>query len=250
MNKNIVIVILLLVIISGGTFFGLKEKKSQIADPALKPNVTETQHSQEQETPSADVTVVAPKLKTKEIHVYTELDNDSKNLLVGAQGEQVRLVASTNFPATVTYTFRYSNAALSPGAVVSERSSGPITKSVNPGKTVLEVFNAVGGKVDVKFTYVDNTGKSPLSITPPVGINLYIRPTVENPKPGVPVEYALVAQSTTTAVISYTVTYTSLSDSNSVTITKTAEITPVSWMKPIEWIISTTEPQLISYTLK
>jgi hypothetical protein len=249
MNKNIVIVILLLVIISGGTFFSLKEKKSQIADLALKPIVTETQPPQEKETPSTGVTVAAPKLKKKEIHVYAEPDNDSERSLVGAQGEQVRLVASTNFPATVTYKYMYSSAVVYPGAVASETSSGSITKSVNPGKTVLEVFNAIDGKVDVEFTYVDNTGKSPSSITPPVGIDLYIGATVQNPKPGAAVEYALVARATTTAVINYTVTYTPPSASKSVTITKTTEIKPDSWMKPIDWIISTTEPQLISYTL-
>lgn len=247
MNKNIVIAIMAVVIIVG-IFFGLRTMKKN--EVVLIPTTPTTEPSQQKEQGTATKSTA---VSNNEIKVYAEADTGADRIL-GSSGEQMRLIVSTTFPATVTYTATYSSAVVYPGAV-AKNTTDTQTVSVNLGKTVLREFTAIGGKVDIHFTYVDNSNKAASSITPPVKVSTVLRLQgfVSSPDdllPGAPKRYDLISTSNAAATVTYTIQYTAPSTNTQPepqTVNKTVSV-PLG-TSTITSITSTTDP-VLNYAVK
>jgi hypothetical protein len=168
--------------------------------------------------------------------------------LLGASGEQLRLMISTSFPATVTYDVTYSTAVVYPGAV-AKNVTYTETVSVNAGKTILNIFNAIDGKTAIHFTYVDNTGKLASEIVPAVKLDaqLYWYGSIDTVPGERPTKWEISVHSSAAAMLTYTVTYTPDEGGELKTFTKTV---PVPMGKSIVTKFTSFTTPEITYSFK
>jgi predicted ferric reductase len=87
---------------------------------------------------------------TNGVKVWVERDIGGEPI-VGSQGLQMRVMAKSDKPVSITYTVKYKTAVVYPGAIPQE-VGGTQTVSIQAGTTKLQTFNAIDGKVDVSYT--------------------------------------------------------------------------------------------------
>lgn len=134
----LIIIIILLVICFGYTLLNnSKEKESDLFQNNQNKTITPIENK------NID--------NRKIVDVYAEKDIGGE-ILVGAFGEQMRIVAVSSIPAEITYTIKYKSAAVVPNPVIKENTYTK-TVSIKEGRTVLQVLNAIDGKIDVEYTY-------------------------------------------------------------------------------------------------
>jgi len=191
---------------------------------------------------------------TNSENVQLFVEKDDGWGIAGGMGEQVRLVSLSTIPATITYTIKYKTGDGYPGGREEYENVTSNTISVDPGKTIIGVFLAIDGKVDIKFTYVDNTNKpySEINPKPKKDTKLYKVGIIGDNDLN---EFKIYAESNVEAVAVYTITYTKPNSKfmpsfihwKEKTITKTVNISP--GLSEIDTIISVT-PLVLNYTIK
>lgn len=238
MNKNNLLIGLLIVIIVLLGYLAFKPKSSSIVTPQpITPIIDDSKNNAEP---------IKPISNNDKVKVYVEKDTTG-DILAGARGDQVRLMASSTIPATITYTIKFSSGAVYPNAKIEEEKWTD-TVSVKAGKTILDTFNAIDSKVDVNFSYVDNSNKSTAEITPAVKTDtkLTLDGTIGDANEFLNsniTHYSLTSRSNVEATVTYTLKYTPVNTSKEQIITKTIFV-PVGTKYNIESITTATEPVL------
>lgn len=154
MNKNKWVIVLLLIIIVLLVYVAFIQKKSPVVVPLSPGDNTSVDKNIIQNNKVTNNNSVKEDSVIKEsVQIYAEKNTGEP--IVGTMGEQMKIVASSTIPATVTYTIKYKTAALVPNAV-AEESIQTQTVSIPVGKTVLRGIVAFDGKVDISFTYIKN----------------------------------------------------------------------------------------------
>lgn len=226
MNKNITIGILVAIIIILGLYLFLPKKKNisvpegNIITPQEQPDAVVNPQKEDIKKQSVS--------KKVEVKVYAEKDTTGDRIVV-ASGEQMNIIASSNIPATITYTIKYSSSVVYPGAV-SKETTQTSTVSVYPGLTKLLTITADAAKVNISFTYTDNSNKSISEISPAPTTDTTL--TFEQDAP--PIEeftsnspkkyYHLISRSNTQKSVTYTITYTDPESRTQKTIHKTVVV--------------------------
>jgi hypothetical protein len=177
----------------------------------------------------------------KDIQVYAEPDTGGDPIL-GPGGKQMRVIVSTAFPATLTYTLKYSYTTSYPVFNESHDQVTTETVSVKAGKTILDTVMATDGTIGITFDYVDNTGKASSAIKPAVKVDTKLYSMGVGGLPYDEVRrYDFISQSNTTASVTYTIEYTD-ENAGKKTIAKTVTV-PLG-KSTVESIMSTTNPTL------